>query len=59
MKPPISVMQISNGWLVTSVNLSNIIQTPQGPQPEQITIYCAHYQDVCEAIKSFWPVEIK
>jgi len=53
-QPPVQIMFISNGVLVTTVPAPSQLN----PQPQPITKFCKDYAETCVAIRSIWPVNI-
>lgn len=56
MKQQIVIQQINNGWLVITPDPNF---KPKGPQDQHQPVQqaCADYNDVCEYLKKFFPVE--
>jgi len=54
MPKQIQIVQIENGWIVTSMeSVGNVIdqQGNHQPQVKQVPFFCANYEEVCERLK--------
>jgi hypothetical protein len=54
MHPPIQIMFIQNGMLVTTAGTASQLN----PQPQPVMKFCRDYVEVCQTIKALWPISI-
>lgn len=60
-KLAIQITQIENGWVVALPPSQSdlVVAARQQTQPTPRMNYCATYEEVCNCLKSVWPVDIK